>query len=161
MTLIDLTNCDSEPIHVPGKIQEHGFLVAVNADLQITYCSENLSAYTPADAVSLLGTSVQFLETAILNMREGFIYDLIHLAQNADGFHPLNPYPVHIKEKAFNLIICPSDEQFLLEFEPAGSDLELDVQQVIGSTLSEILADANLGRLLHKTAGEIREDHPL
>jgi len=29
---IDLTNCDREPIHVPGLIQPFGFLVAVSTD---------------------------------------------------------------------------------------------------------------------------------
>lgn len=157
MTLIDLSNCDREPIHIPGRIQEHGFLVAVNADMQITYCSENISVFAQAEALSLLGTSVRHLETGTLNKRAGFIYDLIAIAQTGNGFHPVNPCPVNINEKEFNLIISPSADQFLLEFEPAGSDLELDVQQVIGSTLSEILADANLGRLLDKTAGEIRK----
>ena len=27
---VDITNCDKEPIHVLGKIQGHGFLIAVD-----------------------------------------------------------------------------------------------------------------------------------
>jgi len=39
---VDLTNCDKEPIHIPGKIQSHGFLIAVvKKDLTISYISEN------------------------------------------------------------------------------------------------------------------------
>lgn len=29
---VDLTNCDREPIHIPGAIQPIGFLVALTAD---------------------------------------------------------------------------------------------------------------------------------
>ncbi len=29
---VDVTNCDQEPIHIPGSIQEHGLLLVVNID---------------------------------------------------------------------------------------------------------------------------------
>ncbi|MEW4371637.1 diguanylate cyclase domain-containing protein [Paenibacillus kandeliae] len=40
---IDLTNCDKEPIHIPGRIQPHGILLAVTKDSehQIVQCSAN------------------------------------------------------------------------------------------------------------------------
>src|SRR5690349_13617312 len=39
---VDLTNCDREPIHVPGRIQPHGILLALNEpDLQIIQASAN------------------------------------------------------------------------------------------------------------------------
>ena len=31
---IDLTNCDREPIHIPGSIQPHGALLALDTTLQ-------------------------------------------------------------------------------------------------------------------------------
>lgn len=40
---IDLTNCDREPIHIPGRIQPHGILLAVTKDSEhkIVQCSSN------------------------------------------------------------------------------------------------------------------------
>ena len=157
MTIIDLSNCDREPIHIPGKIQAHGFLIAICQELKITYCSENIAAFTSVTAVILLGKPVYYLETVILKKVAGFIEKLLQIAQTKDGFKPINPYPVTIEGHDFNLIICASGEQYLLEFEPAASDLGPDLQQVIGSTLSEILADANLARLLDKTAMKIQK----
>jgi chemotaxis family two-component system sensor kinase Cph1 len=157
MNPIDLSNCDSEPIHIPGKIQEHGFLIAINHHFKITYCSENIATFASVTAVSLLGTPVYFLETVILKKIEGFIEKLINIAKTNDDFRPVNPYPVTIAGQYFNMIISASGDQYLLEFEPATSDLEQDVQQAIGSTLSEILADSNLSRLLNKTAQEIQK----
>ncbi|RZM20272.1 MAG: hypothetical protein EOO88_36665, partial [Pedobacter sp.] len=41
---VNLTNCDKEPIHIPGKVQSHGFLIAVNSSsLQISFVSENVN----------------------------------------------------------------------------------------------------------------------
>jgi chemotaxis family two-component system sensor kinase Cph1 len=157
MTPLDLTNCDREPIHIPGSIQSHGFLVAMNFDLKITYCSENIELFAPVNAVSLLGTPVYYLETVILRKMNGFIANLIDIAQNPDGFHPINPFLLEIAGNQFNLIIAAAKDQYLLEFEPAASDLEPDMQQAIGATLSEILTDGSLSRLLNKTAWQIRK----
>jgi len=86
MTLIDLSNCERKPIHIPGKIQEHGFLIAISHELKITYCSENIAAFAPVTAITLLGTSVYFLETVILQKIAGFIEKLIYIANLKNGF---------------------------------------------------------------------------
>jgi len=52
---VDLSNCDKEPIHIPGKIQSHGFLIAVDKNsLSITYISENAEVFLVEEAKSLL-----------------------------------------------------------------------------------------------------------
>jgi chemotaxis family two-component system sensor kinase Cph1 len=157
MSPIDLTNCDREPIHIPGNIQPHGFLIALNHNFKITYCSENIEVFAQANAVTLLGTPVYYLETVIMKKKEGFISNLINIAQTPEGFTPVNPYPVNVGDKNFNLVLSASADQYLLELEPVASDLGSDLQQAIGSTLSEILVDANLPRLLNKTAQQVRK----
>jgi light-regulated signal transduction histidine kinase (bacteriophytochrome) len=32
---IDLSNCDKEPIHMPGSIQPHGFLLALSDSFEV------------------------------------------------------------------------------------------------------------------------------
>jgi chemotaxis family two-component system sensor kinase Cph1 len=157
MILTDLTNCDREPIHIPGKIQAHGFLIAIDQEFRITYCSENISLFFPVAAITMLGTPIYYLETALLKKIDGFIEKLVSIARTKAGFQPVNPYPITVNGVEFNLIINASAELYLLEFEPAVSDLELDLQQAIGSSLSEILADATLSRLLDKTAVQIKK----
>ena len=41
---IDLDSCANEPIHLPGRIQSFGALVAVGSDWLIAHCSQNLAA---------------------------------------------------------------------------------------------------------------------
>jgi chemotaxis family two-component system sensor kinase Cph1 len=58
-TPIDLTNCDREPIHVPGQIQAHGVLLAVDRQsFQILQVSDNVGAYLALDPKALLGSDV-------------------------------------------------------------------------------------------------------
>lgn len=156
MNQIDLSNCDREPIHIPGKIQSHGFLISISKDFRINYCSENIKEFTDIDASKLLSEPVEYLETVVLNKMAGFIASLIDIAHTEDGFRPVNPYPVAVGNGHFNLIICDSADQYLLEFEPAGSDLEPAIDQSLGRTLSVILSDSKLPGLLEKTARHVR-----
>ena len=44
-TTLDLDNCANEPIHIPGRIQSFGALVAVSSDWLIAHCSQNLGEF--------------------------------------------------------------------------------------------------------------------
>ena len=44
---VDLTNCDREPIHKLGQIQDFGALLAVNADWMIVHYSANFGEIVP------------------------------------------------------------------------------------------------------------------
>ena len=52
---VDLTNCDREPIHQLGAIQDFGFLIAVSMDWLIQRASANLFAFTGQEASDVLG----------------------------------------------------------------------------------------------------------
>ena len=44
--LVNLENCESEPIHIPGSIQPHGFILAIHEkNRTIEYCSGNVAGY--------------------------------------------------------------------------------------------------------------------
>ncbi|RZA05121.1 MAG: GAF domain-containing protein, partial [Proteobacteria bacterium] len=63
--IYDVTNCDREPIHVPGAIQPHGFLLAIREpDLIIEQLGENLGAFLGQPAADLLGKKIEDLFTA-------------------------------------------------------------------------------------------------
>ena len=78
MQITDLSNCDREPIHIPGKIQSHGFLIATNQKHIITFCSENISRFLPVTASAILSQQLVFLEYCMENAgSEGFLSRLI------------------------------------------------------------------------------------
>jgi chemotaxis family two-component system sensor kinase Cph1 len=68
--IVNLKNCDDEPIHIPGSIQPHGFLLAANLqDKRIRFCSENILDFTGASHEQVLGKSLDVLFDASF-MRE-------------------------------------------------------------------------------------------
>ena len=51
---VDLTNCDREPIHIPGSVQPFGFLLAVLSDFTICMASDNVESFLGTDVADLL-----------------------------------------------------------------------------------------------------------
>jgi len=153
---VDLSNCDREPIHIPGKVQSHGFLLAVDAEsLMITYASENCKDYIAAEARMLLGKPFeQFEVIAGLTGKDGQLLQMVQLGAFKQDYASVNPYPVQINDVDYYMIISASAGSYLIEFEPA--TIEYDIQNQIGKSVSEILAGKNLKSLLHNTAKAIR-----
>lgn len=56
--IVNLTNCEQEPIHIPGSIQPHGFLLGLKKEsLVIDFCSANTAEYLSLFHTQLLGKS--------------------------------------------------------------------------------------------------------
>ncbi len=56
---IDLTSCDREPIHVPGSVQPHGFLLGLDTDGRVAVASRSASRYLDLLLPALLGEPLE------------------------------------------------------------------------------------------------------
>jgi chemotaxis family two-component system sensor kinase Cph1 len=156
---VDLTNCDKEPIHIPGKIQSHGFLVAVNSETHvINYISDNIAPFINDKPKDFLGRKIDELEKSlpisVFQLKLGQVLQLGHTNQY---FESINPFNLELNGKPYNLIISISGDNKILEFETVESDLDFDIQKIIGRSVSEILSGRNLNSLLVNAAHEIKK----
>src|SRR5690606_36296036 len=56
--IVNLTNCEQEPIHIPGSIQPHGFLLGLaKQTLDIEFCSGNTFDFIGLEYNNLLSRS--------------------------------------------------------------------------------------------------------
>jgi chemotaxis family two-component system sensor kinase Cph1 len=156
---VDLTNCDREPIHIPGKVQSHGFLVAVDAASHtVTYISENIREFIQTDAKNYLGKNIAELEQVLKPAEpHNQLTQLLNLGANNKNFESVNPFNIELNGEPYFLIVTPSGSNIILEFEPTDSDLSVDVQKAIGRSVSEILSGKNLSALLKNAAFEIKK----
>lgn len=110
---VDLTNCDKEPIHIPGKIQSHGFLVAVDKNsLSITYISENAGVFLAAQATSLLNKPLPVLNHFIKQQdlsTDGKNWQDIYTLENHDKGE--YSYPAIIQDKSGNIHLSYTAER--------------------------------------------------
>ncbi|MFC3628554.1 HWE histidine kinase domain-containing protein [Paracoccus angustae] len=115
---IDLTNCDREPIHIPGSIQPHGCLLACdNGTRRILFCSEN--------APAMLGLPGLPLD---LPLPEAIGGEPAHALLNALATSGNRPRPavvfgLDVNGRALDATIHRHDSRTVIEFEPAASRL--------------------------------------
>lgn len=157
---VDLTNCDKEPIHIPGKIQSHGFLIAIDGTSGlITYISENIKPFIKNEAKNYLGKHIDELEEKmdIVFGSQLRLSEVVKLGNSNEQFASVNPFMLSLNRKPYNLIISVSGDNKVLEFETVDSDLDFDVQKSIGRSVSEILSGKNLNALLSNAAQKIKD----
>jgi len=152
---IDLSNCDKEPIHIPGAIQSHGFLLVIDQQMKIRFQSEGLNNFIPDVNPNLLDQFIEVLEPK-LGLEPGFIAQLIKIGKQ-NNFENINPYTVNLGDGHYYLIISISADYYMLEFEPVAADSEPNLQNMVGSSVSEMLADKNLKVLLDNSAKQVKK----
>lgn len=153
---VDLTNCDREPIHIPGQIQSHGFLVVVDQENNIQFISENAKDYEGSLDSSLLGQSISKIEQQ-LGVHPNSIIDFIQASISGGTFEPVNPLSVSIHGAPFYLIIGDSANFYLLEFERAFSSFNADVQSMMGRSIAELLKYKKFENLLDGAARQVKK----
>ncbi len=79
---LELAACEDEPIHIPGSIQPHGWLLAFTTSGTLTHLSANCASLTgraPADCIGAALTSV------LPRAAQGCVADLLDWARRDEG----------------------------------------------------------------------------
>ncbi|WP_324721058.1 ATP-binding protein [Salinimicrobium sp. HB62] len=108
--LVNLENCEREPIHIIGKIQEHGVLVACDkANLEITQVSRNAADFFGINLKELLGKPM----SSLLGDRQ-----VQHLRESLKSEEEHEPQEILVKGKKYILLSHISNDSLVLDFEP-------------------------------------------
>ncbi|SKB98400.1 ATP-binding protein [Dyadobacter psychrophilus] len=110
--LVNLTNCESEPIHIPGSIQPHGFMLGVNSqNYLIDFCSENCAEYIGIPPQMILGKTL----TDIFPAQESDGFKEYAAAERIDS---AKPFVFSKDDISYNTTVHKSNETLILELEP-------------------------------------------
>jgi chemotaxis family two-component system sensor kinase Cph1 len=158
---VDLLNCDIEPIHILGKIQSHGFLIAVNNGTNhISYISENFKTWVENSVEHYINLPFEILEEEVdfkIASNGLTISQMITIGNTGKYPEINNPLQIDIRQVPYYLIVNLSGEDTILEFEPITSDAQIDIQQTIGKSMSAILSGKSLDSMFQRTALEIKK----
>jgi two-component system, chemotaxis family, sensor kinase Cph1 len=146
---LTLTNCDREPIHIPGAIQAHGVLITCSeTDFAILQISQNSAVFLGHQPAALLGQPLSLLmDDEQLAAIRGCV--------NAD-FENVNPLrlllDVNGQSEGFEGIVHRSDGAIVLELEqfcptategiPSKDRTTTDAVDAVGVSLPLGTADA-------------------
>lgn len=153
---VDLTNCDKEPIHIPGSIQPHGILfVLEEPELKIVQISQNTFQYLGIHPQDLLN---QNLSTLLDSSQISIIQKCL-----TEDFESVNPLRISIEAEGkailFDGIIHRIEELLLLELEPSHPQDELNFlnfYHLVKSSLPKIQNASTLQELSQVIVKEVR-----
>ena len=151
---VDLTNCDREPIHIPGSVQPHGVLLVLDADYNVVQASRSVEAHLGFTAEAVLGNR---LSTLIVAEDAQEVVDRI-----ADG--PLELHPVYLTsiraqavETVFDAIVHRNKDGLLvLELEPTDLNAAPDLHRTVQSVLVNLRGPGTLRHLCDYIAQQVR-----
>ena len=153
---IDLTNCDREPIHIPGAIQPYGVLLSLAAPalriLQISASAHALLGYKPAD---MLGRTLRDV------LGESFETDVRRMLRAVSGRSDCRvAVSVDGAPSVFDAIVYQSEGVVILELEPAIAAEHLTVDRisaVMRATVQKLERAESLSELAQGVASELRD----
>lgn len=154
---IDLSNCDREPIHIPGKIQAHGVLLVLKEpELIIIQASKNTEDFLGINYESILGKHLSCLF-------ENKEIEILNRVISANKIEDLNPIQLTIKNKLQDLyldgIVHRSEGLLILELESKKHGhlaYPLNFYNLTKSSISKILTATNFRESVNLTVQEIR-----
>ena len=150
----DLSNCDREPIHIPGAIQEQGFLIQVDGAETIRYISENVRNFLGLEPASLLGRSLKdFLGASS--------YGSIENDLKVKQLEKRNPFQLELvtktENKNFDVRALTDERGTIFEFEvSAPAHAANRYYQLSREAVTSLRSSKNLEDLYAKAIGQVR-----
>ncbi len=150
--VVNIDNCESEPIHIPGSIQPHGFLLAIDKHTHvILYCSANVRDFLDRELKDVLGKRFHDLFDC---------EDELKLENYAAGndFNESRPFQCHYNKVGYNTLVHLSGDLLILEFEqhpektPELPNLYIQMQKFV----NELQRTTTLKELCQSISEEIR-----
>ena len=156
----NLTNCDREPIHIPGYIQPHGVLfVLKEPDLTIVRVSANTASWLGRAPADLLGQPIG----EILNAAE---IHAIHRCLAGD-FEHVNPLRVRLDTPSGKIdaysIVHRSGDEIVLEIElgyaePIGENTTyFDFYRQVKAPIAALQGDVSFDELCTQLVESVRQ----
>jgi light-regulated signal transduction histidine kinase (bacteriophytochrome) len=156
--VVDLANCEDEPIRTPGAIQPHGLMIVVDYDLQILQVSTNTREILEYKASALV-------EQNISALMSGEDLSLLKRFLDFESLQTLVPIPITLLSSAGKTFksTCQGhrySEYFILEFEPVVEDhlqQVLSVSGLLANSIAHLQSAQSLSDVMHIAADEVKK----
>ncbi|WP_159578259.1 HWE histidine kinase domain-containing protein [Alteromonas sp. KUL106] len=146
-----ITQCDKEPIHLLGKVQDHGFMVALDRSGIIEYLSKNACSFLNQSSDELIGTSFwSFLDRNLVHTIKGAQSQAVILNKATLLYSVTFPF----SENGFDLCVHQSGDYLILEFEK--SEPARKFEGVVEALMTQMAMFSELDELYSGLAQGVR-----
>ena len=111
---VDLTNCDREPIHILGRVQSYGMLIAVTPDWIINHVSVNVADELSHSAEDLIGMPLnEFMTRSVVHdIRAG-----LQMLGTTDAIERMFAMDAFGNGRKYDIGVHYSGRSIIMEFE--------------------------------------------
>jgi light-regulated signal transduction histidine kinase (bacteriophytochrome)/CheY-like chemotaxis protein len=150
---IDLTNCDREPIQVPGSIQPFGFLLALVSDFSVCIASENVGQFLGRDISEVLQRPLGelFTEHAVQAIRARVDY-----LSGPDAVERIFGLTLQDGGPAFDVAIHFSGVSLVIEAEPSVLEPDVNSGELVRLMLGRVRKTGALRDLAQEAARQVK-----
>ncbi|AYD01295.1 HWE histidine kinase domain-containing protein [Neorhizobium sp. NCHU2750] len=133
---VNLTNCDREPIHIPGSIQPHGCMIVCDG-------AGGVILQQSANLAEMLGLPGDILGRRLEEVLGGEVAHTLRnaLATSDDPARPALRHGLKLPSgRSFDVSLHRNDTKVILEFEPAAGDTDqpLEVARMLVSRIRNV-----------------------
>jgi light-regulated signal transduction histidine kinase (bacteriophytochrome)/CheY-like chemotaxis protein len=150
---VDLTNCDREPIHVPGSVQPFGFLLTLLSDFTICMASDNVGRFLGTDVADLLQRPLTdvLTETAVETIRSR----VDHLG-GPDATERMFGVELQAGKPPYDLSIHFSGAYLVVEAEPSVIEPGVNSGELVRLMLERIRKTRGMADLAQEAARQLK-----
>lgn len=151
----NLTTCDREPIHIPGAIQPHGVLLALDDEMRVAAASTNTDRHLGVPAADLVGRSVT---EALGPSAAQAVAELVERAEPGEPARVvLDAGRGDLHQRLADVLTHRSGDHLVVEVEPVASSSSQHVSyRSTRSAVTRLTAAASVEDLTGRLAKEIR-----
>lgn len=151
--VVDLTNCDREPIHIPGSVQPFGFLLTLLSDFTIVIASDNVADHLGAAHVSVLQRPLSevFSEAAVEKIRARVDY-----LSGPDAVERMFGVELQTGGKPFDIAIHFSGAYLVVEAEPSVMEPDINSGEMVRLMLGRVRKTRGLTELAQEAARQLK-----
>ena len=150
---VNLTNCDREPIHIPGSVQPFGFLLALLSDFSICMASENAGHFLGGDVASLLQRPIGdvFAWAAIAAIRARVDY-----LSGPDAVERIFGLEIQQGKPPYDVAIHFSGAYLVIEAEPSVIEPNVNSGELVRLMLERLRKTSGMADLAHESARQLK-----
>ncbi|WP_375261684.1 HWE histidine kinase domain-containing protein [Palleronia sp.] len=150
---VDLTNCDREPIHIVGRVQDYGCLIAVTMDWVVCHGSTNVGAVLGLDPAAMIGTRLsEHLSPDFLHRLRTRI-QVLSMGEGAARLFRADPVG---DGRAFDISAHLSGRTYVIEFEPTTGDADRDDAATVQALIARLRKRDTLGEATDEAARAVQ-----
>ena len=154
---VTLDNCDQEPIHIPGLIQPHGVLLAIDLEGRLTHYS--VGAEAVLGDIPALGERLEPVHLTRAQDAYPLIAEYWQAVLEGEGFTQTHELEVQGHGQKFDLVLHVNQGLVIAEFELRyANDKSINIYSLKAQkAINGIKSQRSIEAVLHVAAQEFRE----